>query len=133
MDGLWKATCFELFVGYRNSDEYREFNFAPPMGWAAFDFRSRRKNMKKPALNGEPHLVDIRLEDNKRDHPERYELYVTLSSDQLPADPAKMGLSAIIEEQGGHKSYWALRHPPGPPDFHHPDCFALELPPSDAA
>ena len=25
-------------------------------------------------------------------------------------------------------SYWALAHPPGKPDFHHPDCFALELP-----
>jgi len=24
-------------------------------------------------------------------------------------------------------SYWALRHPPGGPDFHHADCFAMEL------
>lgn len=40
----------------------------------------------------------------------------------------KFGLSAVVEETDGTKSYWALRHPPGVPDFHHPDCFALELP-----
>jgi len=26
-----------------------------------------------------------------------------------------------------------LAHPPGKPDFHHPDCFALELPPASEA
>src|SRR3546814_10579152 len=36
-----------------------------------------------------------------------------------------LALSAVIEETDGTKSYWALRHPPGKPDFHHPDCFAL--------
>ncbi len=39
----------------------------------------------------------------------------------------KLALSAVIEETDGTKSYWALRHPPGAPDFHHPDCFALTL------
>ena len=39
----------------------------------------------------------------------------------------EIGLSAVIEEVGSIKSYWALQHPPGRPDFHHPDCFALEL------
>jgi hypothetical protein len=46
----------------------------------------------------------------------------------LPGDsPWRLGLSAIIEETSGRKSYWALAHPPGKPDFHHPDCFACEL------
>jgi hypothetical protein len=36
----------------------------------------------------------------------------------------------VIEERNGRKSYWALAHPPGEPDFHHPACFALELPPA---
>ena len=131
MDGLWKTTCFELFVKSRRSDRYREFNFAPHMGWAAFDFTSRRRGMERPALDPEPHLVDIRVGGNRGRYPDNYELYVGLSADQLSADPAKIGLSAVIEERGGHKTYWALRHPPGDPDFHHPDCFALELPPSD--
>ena len=41
-------------------------------------------------------------------------------------DPV-LGLSAVIEEHDGTLSYWALRHAPGKPDFHHRDAFALEL------
>jgi hypothetical protein len=33
----------------------------------------------------------------------------------------------VIEEIDGALSYWALRHAPGKPDFHHRDAFALEL------
>ena len=39
-----------------------------------------------------------------------------------------IGLSAVLEQQDGTKSYWALAHPPGAPDFHHPDCFVARLP-----
>lgn len=45
----------------------------------------------------------------------------------------QIALSAVIEEKDGTKSYWALRHPPGKPDFHHPDCFALTLEAPEAA
>ena len=44
-----------------------------------------------------------------------------------------MNLTAVIEEAGGVKSYWALAHPDGPPDFHNRDCFIAHLPPVDAA
>ena len=40
------------------------------------------------------------------------------------------GLSAVIEEVDGTRSYWALAHPAGCPDLRHPDCFVLELPPA---
>jgi len=39
----------------------------------------------------------------------------------------------VIEEKDGAKSYWALAHPPGAPDFHHRDCFAIELAPAVAS
>jgi hypothetical protein len=39
----------------------------------------------------------------------------------------RVGVSAILEDRDGTKSYWALAHPPGKPDFHDPACFALEL------
>jgi hypothetical protein len=38
-----------------------------------------------------------------------------------------MEVSAVIEENSGAKSYWALKHPPGKPDFHHADGFDLTL------
>jgi hypothetical protein len=41
----------------------------------------------------------------------------------------RLNLSAVIEEKSGAKSYWALDHAPeAAPDFHHPDCFVLQLP-----
>jgi len=40
----------------------------------------------------------------------------------------RLALTAILEDDQGVKSYWALKHPPGKPDFHHADGFVLELP-----
>ena len=39
----------------------------------------------------------------------------------------RLGLCAVIEEENGALSYWALKHPSGRPDFHHPDGFALKI------
>jgi hypothetical protein len=39
----------------------------------------------------------------------------------------QMSLTAVIEETNGRKSYWALAHAAGKPDFHHKDGFILEL------
>jgi hypothetical protein len=59
------------------------------------------------------------------------ELSAVIPSALLPPGPAdaplRIGLSAVIEDRDGSLSYWALRHPHGKPDFHHPDAFALEL------
>jgi hypothetical protein len=33
----------------------------------------------------------------------------------------------VVEDYRGRLTYWALEHPPGKPDFHHPDSFAIEL------
>ena len=66
---------------------------------------------------------------------ERFEMRVVLDTDGLPGlsgDGAwRVGVSAVIEETNGRKSYWALTHPPGKADFHHVDGFALVLPRSE--
>jgi len=38
-----------------------------------------------------------------------------------------LAVSAVVEDRDGVLSYWALRHPPGEPDFHHPGAFTLQL------
>ena len=50
---------------------------------------------------------------------------VLLDTAALPAKPWNIGLSAILEEDDGTISYWALAHGSGRPDFHHPDGFTL--------
>jgi hypothetical protein len=68
-----------------------------------------------------------------RSSPDCYTLDATLELDHLPDLPRKafwrLGLSALIEDTSGRKSYWALAHPSGRPDFHHADCFAYEFSP----
>jgi hypothetical protein len=50
-----------------------------------------------------------------------------------PAAQWRLGLSAVIEENGGRLTYWALAHPAARPDFHHPDGFAAALPATERA
>jgi hypothetical protein len=39
----------------------------------------------------------------------------------------QLGLSVVLEEADGTKSYWAAKHPAEKPDFHDAHCFALQL------
>jgi hypothetical protein len=45
----------------------------------------------------------------------------------------RLGLTAVIEAVDGSKSFWALEHPAGSPDFHNADCFVARLPAPDRA
>ena len=42
IDGLWQHTCFEAFIGIKDSSAYYEFNFSPSSEWAAYQFRAYR-------------------------------------------------------------------------------------------
>jgi hypothetical protein len=119
-DGLWQTTCFELFVR-DGGQAYREFNFSPSSQWAAYGFRNYRAGRNPLALDEPPQAKLLPLEPNA--------LRLRASIATALAPSARIGLSAIVEEADGTKSYWALAHPDGPPDFHHPDGFAIELPP----
>ena len=120
-DGLWQSTCFEAFVRVGKEEGYYEFNLSPSCEWAAYRFDSYRSGMADAEI-----VPPVKASEGGE---ERRVFRATLMP--LPADVEwHVGLSAVIEERDGTKSYWALRHPPGKPDFHHRDCFALELPPA---
>jgi hypothetical protein len=125
-DGLWERTCFEAFVGTSGDAAYYEFNFAPSTQWAAYRFSSYRSGMRIATEMSAPQI-------DGQSSPERYILQAALELDWLSSLPSgarwRLGLSAVIEETSGRKSYWALAHPSGKPDFHHSDCFAHELSP----
>ena len=123
-EGLWQNTCFEAFIRASADAAYYEFNFAPSTQWAAYRFSSYRSGMRAATDIGAP---QIEVQTN----PELFTLQASLELDRLsrlPRDATwRLGLSALIEETNGHKSYWALAHPPGKADFHHSDCFAVEF------
>ena len=123
-DDLWRRTCFEAFLRPAPGEAYYEFNFAPSTQWAAYRFDSYRSGMRIADGIGAPR-IDV------QPAPDRYTLQAALELSDLPHDaPWRLGLAAVIEATSGPKSYWALAHPPGRPDFHHADCFVHELPPA---
>lgn len=120
VDRLWQTTCFEAFLRPSGRSSYREWDFATSGDWAAYDFTDYRKDMADAEVRSPPY---IRLEDNFT----WWGLGATIA---VEADQDwELGLSAVLEEEDGTKSYWALAHAAGEkPDFHAPDCFAAKLP-----
>ena len=112
---LWEHTCCELFVA-RELPGYREFNFSPSGEWAGYAFARYRE--------GAPLAVPDPGINVTRDAG-----WLELSATIAENHPGKIriGLCAVIEDEAGALSYWALRHSPGKPDFHHADAFELTL------
>lgn len=119
-DGLWQTTCFELFLEPEGAAGYCEFNFSPSERWAAYDFSGYRAGMAARSLEREPQGT-MRLGGGFA----IFEAAIPRSA--LPRGDCRMNLAAVIEEQGGAKSYWALAHRADKPDFHDPACFVATL------
>jgi hypothetical protein len=124
-DGLWHHSCFEAFAALADGRSYVEYNFAPSTRWQVYAFEAYRSGMHEPPLSGAPEIF------SQQENAVRYRLSAFVELAWLAANPPKrLSLSAVLEHRSGTKSYWALAHPPGKPDFHHPDCFTLELAPA---
>jgi hypothetical protein len=123
---LWQHTCFEAFVAPIEGDVYYELNFAPSTAWAAYRFDSYRNGMAKAELAA-PEVKSGPM-------PAMLHLTATVDVGPLPElvpwEDWRIGLSAVIEASDGSRSYWALAHPAGDPDFHHRDCLAADLGPA---
>jgi hypothetical protein len=121
-DELWQHTCCEAFIGTEDG-VYYEFNWSPTTQWAAYRFSGYRAGMANADI-GAPVITQARESG-------RFELQATVDCESLALSDKRwrLGITAVIEETNGRKSYWALAHPPGKPDFHHADGFVIELEP----
>ena len=121
---LWQQTCCEIFVGSKGSPGYHEFNFGPSGEWAAYAFARYRSGGL---------LADEQLNPGiaVRNTAGGFELDARVCLSRLSltyrTTSLSLAVSAVVEDDSGKLSYWALGHPPGKPDFHHPDAFALEF------
>jgi hypothetical protein len=125
VDELWRHTCFEAFMMTGDGPGYREYNFSPSGEWAAYIFRDYRQASDQQAgMMTDESTPVIRVHRSVQ----RLALEAEVPLETLPSySPIRLGLSAVVEAADGGLSYWALRHPPGKPDFHHIDAFALHL------
>jgi hypothetical protein len=117
-DELWRHTCFEAFLQARAGARYHEINASPSTRWAVYSFDDYRQGMA-PADVPAPAIHVARAPR---------ELIVAARIDLKVLPPSRaLALAAVIEDESGSLSYWALKHPAAKPDFHHPGGFVLEL------
>lgn len=122
-DGLWRTTCFELFLKPRDAEGYFEWNFSPSRRWNAYSFSDYREGMCEANVAREP--------DSVWHGGSGFALFdVAVPRSALPDCECSMAIAAVIEESGGRRSYWSIAHPDADrPDFHHSACFAATLDP----
>ena len=119
---LWENTCFEFFLGVKDTPQYWEFNLSPSSNWNVYRFNNYRQGMEEEtAFTSLPFLI------------EQNETYLNLS--------LKLGLSLIVNTneiveiaiatvtkfKNNQIIYWALTHPQKEADFHHRDSFKILL------
>ena len=119
-DELWMHTCFEAFIQPAGEAGYTELNLSPSGRWASYQFDGHREGMRNaaaiPNLSWQSPALTARVE----------------LADIAGAD-WRLGLTVVVEAVDGSKSFWALEHHEGPPDFHNADCFVALLPAPDRA
>jgi hypothetical protein len=123
---LWEHTCFEIFLRADRARGYHELNVAPWGGWQMHAFVDYRLGGPLVIVPGAPEIAVARAGD-------RVTLRTRADFGALwpgyAVAPLRVALAAVVEAADGARSYWALRHPLGRPDFHHMQAFALALDP----
>jgi hypothetical protein len=113
-DGLWRQSCFELFLAPSPATGYLEFNFSPSSQWAAYAFDDYRIGMR-PLPIAAPQITVER-------QPGTLIVSVALHCREAVCG-ATFSLAAVLAFDTAPHSFWALAHAPDKPDFHRRDCF----------
>ena len=113
LDNLWEHTCFEVFIAQKDMPNYWEFNLSPSGDWNIYSFTYYRKGMKPEMLFKALPLDVVIMSERKLNMRTAIDLdLIPLSTDLV------IGISAVLEDREGVKSYWAVNHPGKMPDFH---------------
>ena len=119
---LWEETCFEFFLGVKDSPQYWEFNLSPSGHWNVYRFDGYRQGMaEETAFTSLPVSV--------RRRPDLLSVALELEIDRIVAadQPLAVGLAAVLRFRDQGLTYWALTHPGPQADFHRRDSFLIDL------
>ena len=120
--GLWEETCFELFLGVKDSPRYWELNLSPAGPWNIYRFDGYRQGMaEETAFTSLPWRV--------RRRPDLLLVSLELEIERIVAadQPLAVALAAVLKFRDHGLTYWALTHPGPQADFHRRDSFLVEL------
>lgn len=116
-DGLWQTTCLEAFTQPAGQEGYQEYNFSPGGAWACYAFSEYRGQAQSPDC--EPPDIQCHMAGDA--------LYLSVRIADVTTGILRIGLSAVLQDNAGQLSYWALHHPADKPDFHDAAGFVLTL------
>ena len=112
VDGLWRHSCLELFVGTEEANAYWEYNFSTGGAWNCYAFTGYRQGMRE-----EPEVRLLSFNVETREDETHFLIEVGLPS-SIAGAPMLMCNPAAIIEKGSAFSYHAWCHPADKPDFH---------------
>ena len=121
-NGLWEETCFEVFLGVKDSPAYWEINLSPAGHWNIYRFADYRQGMREETAL-EPVLFSVQTRPHCLFGTLEIDLAKVLGADQ----PVELGFSAIIQHRDGKVTYWALSHLGPQPDFHRREGFTVRM------
>jgi hypothetical protein len=119
---LWEETCFEFFLGIKDSQRYWEFNLSPAGHWNVYLFHGYRQGMKEEiAFEKLPFIVQ-----NQADI---LTLALNVDLDKIisPEQAIEVGITTVIKHIDNEVTYWALTHRGVEADFHLRDSFIIDL------
>lgn len=114
-DGLWKHSCFELFIKDQDQRSYTEFNFSPSGDYAIYRFSDYRKKDLDYRYRTFPQISASITGDH---------LFMDIIIETLSGEVA---ICAVIENHRNEINYYALTHQKEKPDFHDPASFILSI------
>ncbi len=120
-DELWQHTCAEVFVAEQVTTAYCEFNFSPSTAWAAYEFDDYRLGMRPSSCQAPQ--IHCTLSEQMLE----LQVQLFLPSHFEHQSPLRLGVTMVVEQLSGYRSYWALAHAGERPDFHRRDGFIVEL------
>ncbi|MHC5610670.1 MAG: DOMON-like domain-containing protein [Nostoc sp.] len=119
---LWKDTCFEFFVGIKDSLRYWEFNLSPAGHWNIYRFDGYRQGMQEETGFT---ILPFSLQNQA----DSLALVLNVDLDKILSEnqAIEVGITTVIKDRNGEVTYWALTHQGAEPDFHFRDSFILKL------
>lgn len=115
-DFLWEQTCFEVFIGIQDRDDYREINLSATQAWQAYRFEEYRYPEQSPP----PIAYDIDLVALTKTHyglNAKLDLSAWFAAENISWSDLYIGLTAVINTAKS-QHYFAMQHSAAQADFH---------------
>ncbi len=118
--GLWETSCFEYFFGVPGQDYYWEVNLSTAGHWNIFRLENYRSGFREELA-----IEALSVSVNRSAF--SLETRFNLSLLGLEKSEIELSVTAVIADQLGEISYWAVCHAGVEADFHLRDSFVIQL------